>query len=39
MYWNAIIWFMTWPLLVVIAWFLVKYLVGKYKNSFEKTKE
>jgi hypothetical protein len=39
MYWNAIIWFLTWPLLIVIAWFLVKYIVNKYKNTFEKVEE
>ena len=39
MYWNAIIWLITWPLLIVIAWFLVKFMMNKYRNSFEKAEE
>ncbi len=39
MYWNAIIWFMTWPILILTVWFLVRYIVSKYKDSFEKIEE
>lgn len=39
MYWNAIIWFMTLPLLILIAWFMVRYIMNKYKSSFEKKEE
>jgi len=39
MYWNAIIWFSTWPLLILIAWFLVRFMVNKYRNSLERKEE
>ncbi len=39
MYWNSILWFLTWPLLIVIAWFLVRFIMNKYKTTFEKTEE
>lgn len=39
MYWNAIILFLTLPLLVVGSWFLVKYVMNKYRHVFEKVEE
>lgn len=39
MYLNAILLFLTWPLLIVIAWFLVRFIVKKYRNSFERVEE
>lgn len=39
MYWNAIIWLITWPLLIVIAWFLVQYVLTKHKGLLEKAEE
>lgn len=39
MYGNAIIWFLSWPILIVIAWFLVRFVVGKYRNSLGRTEE
>jgi len=35
MYWNAIIWFLSWPAFIVIAWFLVRFTINKYNDSFE----
>lgn len=37
MYWNAIIWFLSWPAFIVIAWLLVRFMVKRYRNSLEKT--
>ncbi len=39
MYWNSIIWFLTWPVLIIIAYQLVKYTMKKYKDVFEYIEE
>ena len=39
MYWNSIIWFLTWPALIVISYHLVKFTMKKYKDVFEKVEE
>ena len=39
MYLTSILWFLSWPLLIVIGWFLVKFIMTKYNNVFEKTEE
>ncbi len=39
MYWNSIIWFLTWPVLIIIAYQLVKYTMKKYKDEFEHIEE
>ena len=39
MYLTSILWFLSWPLLIMIAWFLVKYIMTKYKHVFEKEEE
>lgn len=36
MYWSSIIWFLTWPTLIIISYQLVKYVVKKYEPVFEK---
>ncbi len=36
MYWNSILWFLSWPVLVVISYQLVKYTVFKYEALLEK---
>lgn len=39
MYWNSILWFLTWPLFIIVAWFLVRFIVTKYKHVLDKTEE
>lgn len=36
MYWSSIIWFLTWPALIVISYQLVKFVMKKYEAVFEK---
>jgi hypothetical protein len=36
MYWNSILWFLSWPAVVVISYLLVKYTVLKYEALLEK---
>jgi hypothetical protein len=36
MYWNSILWFLSWPALVVLSYYLVKYVTGKYTDVLEK---
>jgi len=36
MYWNSILWFLSWPVLVIISYQLVKYTVLKYEAILEK---
>lgn len=36
MYWSSILWYLSWPLLVVISYQLVKYTVLKYETILEK---
>ena len=36
MYWESIIWFLTWPVLIVISYQLIKFAVLKYKDDLEK---
>lgn len=39
MYWTAIISFLTWPLLIAIVWFLVRFILKKYQHSLEKMED
>lgn len=39
MYWRSILYLLTWPALVVLAYQLVKFVVKKYKNVLEKADE
>jgi len=36
MYWNSIFWFLSWPVLVVVSYQLVKYTIKKYEPILEK---
>lgn len=36
MYWSSILWFLSWPAVVVISYQLVKYTVLKYEAILEK---
>jgi hypothetical protein len=36
MYWNSILWFFTWPVLVIISYHLVKFTIRKYESILEK---
>ena len=36
MYWNSIIWFLSWPALIVISYQLIKFAIRKYEAVFEK---
>lgn len=36
MYWNSILWFLSWPVLVIISYQLVKFIVLKYESVLEK---
>lgn len=36
MYWNSILWFLSWPVLVVVCYQIVKFTVRKYAPILEK---
>jgi hypothetical protein len=36
MYWNSILWFLSWPVLVIVSYYLIKYTVQKYEPILEK---
>lgn len=36
MYWSSIIWFLSWPAVVVLSYYLVKFTVAKYESILEK---
>lgn len=36
MYWNSILWFLSWPAVVVLCYHLIKYVVRKYQDILEK---
>lgn len=36
MYWNSILWFLSLPVLVFIAYLLVKFTIRKYEPTLEK---
>ncbi len=38
MYTSSIIWMLTWPLLIVVSYQLVKLVVKKYDRKFESKK-
>ncbi|MDX9883316.1 MAG: hypothetical protein RBS73_14740 [Prolixibacteraceae bacterium] len=35
MYWSSILWFLSWPALIVISYQLVKFAIKKYEAVFE----
>ena len=39
MHWSSILLFLTWPALIVLSWFLVKLVIRKYSQVFEKIEE
>jgi hypothetical protein len=36
MYLNSILWFLSWPVLIIISYQLVKYTIHKYELILEK---
>lgn len=36
MYWSSIIWFLSWPAVVVASYYLVKFTILKYNSILEK---
>lgn len=36
MYLTSILWFLSWPVMVIVAYHLVKYTVKKYEPVLEK---
>jgi len=36
MYWSSIIWFLTWPVLIVVAYQLIKLAMKKLGPVFDK---
>ena len=36
MYWNSILWILSWPVLVIISYQLVKFTIDKYESILEK---
>lgn len=36
MYWNAILWFISWMALIYISYLLVAYTMRKYESVLEK---
>ncbi len=39
MYWNSILWFLSWPVLVVITYWLVRFVMRKYATILEEPDE
>jgi len=36
MYWSSIFWFLSWPVVVIISYQLIKFTVLKYEEILEK---
>jgi hypothetical protein len=36
MYWSSIFWFISWPVVVIISYQLIKYTVKRYEDVLEK---
>lgn len=36
MYWTSILWFLSWPVVVIVAYQLIKYAILKYDTILEK---
>lgn len=39
MYWSSILWFASWPLLIVVSYQLVKFAIRKYEDILGDPKE
>lgn len=35
MYWDKIIWFIAWPAMIAISYYLGVYILKKFKNQIE----
>ena len=36
MYWNSIFWILSWPVVVIISYHLIKFTIRKYEPILEK---
>jgi hypothetical protein len=36
MYWSSIFWFLSWPVVVIISYQLIKFTILKYEEILEK---
>jgi hypothetical protein len=36
MYWSSIFWFLSWPVVVIISYQLIKFTIQKYEEILEK---
>ena len=36
MYWSSILWFLSWPIVVIISYQLIKFTILKYEKNLEK---
>jgi hypothetical protein len=36
MYWSSILWFLSWPVVIVVAYQLIKFTLNKYDTVLEK---
>ncbi len=36
MYWSSILWFISWPVVVIISYQLIKFTILKYEEILEK---
>lgn len=36
MYWNSILWILSWPVLIFISYQLIKFTIRKYESVLEK---
>jgi hypothetical protein len=36
MYWSSILWFISWPLVIIVSYQLIKYAVKKYETILDK---
>jgi len=36
MYWSSILWFLSWPVVVIISYQLIKFTILKYEEILEK---
>lgn len=39
MFWNEILWFLTWPVLIFVIYKLIMFLIKKYETILEKINE
>lgn len=39
MYWSSILYLLTWPIIVVLAYQLIKFVVSKYHEELDRVDE